>query len=134
MDVIFHMLDCSVSKRSGFNLPFVVTAHLLSSRWISIFCLCSLSKSSECCFQCFITANLISSGCVSINVANVVTLNNGYGFPCVVTGYLISSEWIFICHCCFTWKCMWFFTCFHCSLSKSSGCGFLSVRHLIRMG
>ena len=31
---------------------------------------------------------------------------------------------------------MWFFTCFHCSLSKSSGCSFpcVIITHLIRMG
>ena len=39
-------------------------------------------------------------------------------------------------HCCFARHCMWFFTCFLFSLSKSSRCSFpcVIITHLIRMG
>ena len=120
MDVPFSMVSLPYFKNSdGFSC--VVTAHLISSGWISICCHCCftnqwmwfsicldcfLSKSREYCFQCVITAHLISIGCISINVVNAVSLNSEYGFLDVsksigygfhvFTAYLITSEWILI--------------------------------------
>ena len=90
----FPWLSLPYFKNSdGFSC--VVTAHLISSGWISICCHCCftnqwmwfsiclncfLSKSREYCFQCVITAHLISIGCISVNVVNAASLNSGYGF------------------------------------------------------
>ena len=138
-DVVYNFRHVSTSlfKIAG---DLIYLAYLLRSWCISICSACCLSKSSGCCFQGVVTAHLTSSGCMSINVVLAVSLKGGfsfsnfvllsqssrYGFPCVLTAHLISSGLIFICHCFFTRQCMsmWFFTCFHCCLSKQSGCSF----------
>ena len=97
MNVIFHMLPMLSFKEHWLNKePCVVTAHSISSGWISI-----------CCHCCFTMHCMWFSTCCH----SPLSKSNGFCFPCVVIAHMLSllsfkNQW------------MQFSLCCHCILSR----------------
>ena len=144
----FTCCHSSISKNNGCYFPCVVTANLISSRWISICCHYCFTKQwmwfSICCHYplskkqiwfsvCFhstlnkqwkvfhMLSLLCTKQCMGFSTCCHCYLSNisRCSFSCAVKAHLVSSGWIpTCCHCCFTKQWMWFSTCCQCPSRK----------------